>query len=269
MSIPNYSDKYKARAIIEPAGVIQERKKAGLHPSTPILSGAIICYDSALWKWINSLPDRVECDGWLKGSYLLPHNDTLILVIKAKGFGAPTAVMTLEELAAYGIAKIVNLGSAGGLQKDMKIGDIVICERAIRDEGTSHHYLPAEKYAHASKELTTDLVNELEKRSIRFRKGTSWTTDAVYRETIEELQEYRNEGVLTVEMEAAALFAVGAFRGVNVSSVFAISDMLTEEGWNQGYLGNEKLEGLKLIFEAALDTIAANNNIRKNREPYL
>jgi uridine phosphorylase len=256
MSIPNNPGKYNEKAVIEPAGVIQERKKAGLHPSTPIPSGAIICYDSALWKWICSMPGRIECDGWLKGSYLLQYNDSQILVLKAAGFGAPTAVMSLEELAAYGINKFINLGTAGGLQTNMNIGDIVVCERAIRDEGTSHHYLPEEKYAHASRELTAELVNAIEKRSIRFRNGTSWTTDAVYRETVEELLQYRSEGVLTVEMEAAALFAVGSFRKVSVSSVFSVSDILTEEGWNQGYHSEEKLDGLKQIFEAGLEAIS-------------
>ena len=241
--------------MIEPTGVIRERNKAGLQPSTPVPNGAIICYDSTLWKWISTLPNRIECDGWLKGSYLLPRNNSMILVSKAAGFGAPTAVMTLEELAAYGITKFINLGTAGGLQKDMKVGDMVVCEKAIRDEGTSHHYLPGEKYARAGKELTADLCTALEKRAIRFRKGISWTTDAAYRETIEELQKFRNEGVLTVEMEASALFAVGAFRGVSVSSVFTVSDILTEEGWKQGYHSEEKNEGLKWIFEAAEEVL--------------
>jgi uridine phosphorylase len=264
MSIPNNPGKYNEKAVIEPAGVIQERKKAGLHPSTPVPSGAIICYDSALWKWICSMPGHIECNGWLKGSYLLQYNDSQILVLKAAGYGAPTAVMSLEELAAYGINKFINLGTAGGLQKNMNIGDIVVCERAIRDEGTSHHYLPDEKYAHASNELTAELVHVIEKRCIRFRKGTSWTTDAVYRETVKELQQYRSEGVLTVEMEAAALFAVGSFRKVSVSSVFSVSDILTEEGWNQGYHSEEKLDGLKQIFEAALEAITINKNTGNN-----
>jgi len=265
MSIPNNTEKYNGKAVIEPAGVIQERKKAGLHPSIQVPSGAIICYDSSLWQWVSLLPGRIECDGWLKYSYLLQHNDSQILIIKAAGFGAPTAVMSLEELAAYGINKFINLGTAGGLQKNMSVGDIVVCERAIRDEGTSHHYLPDEKYAYASKELTADLVSAIEKRDIRFRKGTSWTTDAVYRETVEELQQYRGEGVLTVEMEAAALFAVGSFRKVSVSSVFSVSDILTEEGWNQGYHSEEKLDGLKQIFEAALEAITINKSNLKAR----
>ena len=260
MSIPNHKEKLNAKAIIEPKGVIEERRKIGLHPSTEIPEGAIICYDSSLWNWIGTLLTRVECDGWLKGSFLLPHRNSWILVSKAVGFGAPTAVMTLEELAAYGIKKFINLGTAGGLQKDMNVGDIVVCDKAIRDEGTSHHYLADEKYALASQRLTTKLSEAIKKKGIVFKKGSSWTTDALYRETLEELLQYRNEGVLTVEMEAAALFAVGIYRKVKVSSVFAISDILTEEGWKQGYRSEKKLESLKLIFEAALETVTRDFN---------
>lgn len=256
MSIPNKSNKYKVKAIIEPTGVIEERRKIGLHPTTPVPAGAIVCYDNALWKWISQLPNRIDCDGWLKGSYLLKNNDSHILVIKAVGYGAPTAVMTFEELVAYGITKFVNLGSAGGLQKNMKIGDLIVCDRAIRDEGTSYHYLPDEKYADASEELTANLCEVIKKKGIPFVKGSSWTIDALYRETIEELQQYREEGVLTVEMEAAALFAVGTYRNVSVSSVFTVSDLLTEDGWRQGYLSEEKLDGLKQIFDAALEMLS-------------
>jgi uridine phosphorylase len=258
MSKPNKARKYGDKAVIEPARVIQERKKIGLHPSCPVPAGAIMCYDTAFWQWVCAGPGYVECDGWLKGAYLVPYKDSRILVLKVPGFGAPTAVMTLEELAAFGIKKFVNLGTAGGLQLNMNIGDIVICDRAIRDEGTSHHYLPVEKYAFSSPELTENLCAAFERKGIQYCKGTSWTTDAPYRETIEELRQYCSDGVVTVEMEVSALFAVGAYRGVDVSSVFVISDILLEEDWNQGYHSAEKLEGLKKIFEVALEMIAIN-----------
>jgi len=70
---------------------------------------------------------------------------------------------------------------------------------------------------------------------------------------------YCSDGVATVEMEASALFAVGAYRGVSVSAIFVISDILSEEDWNQGYHSAEKLEGLKQIFEVALEMIAINS----------
>ena len=257
MSVPTTTGKHASKAVIEPATVIQERKASGLAPSGPVPDGAIICYDAALWQWVGTLPGRVACDGWLQGAHLLPHADRWVLAMKAAGWGAPTAVMTLEELIASGITKFVSLGAAGALQESLNIGDIVVCERAIRDEGTSYHYLPDAKYAAACPELTAALVTALKNQSIPFRTGTSWTTDAPYRETIEELRLYRAEGVATVEMEAAALFAVGAFRGVSVSSVFAVSDRLSEEGWAQGYHSEEKVAGLKRIFEVALQTVAA------------
>ena len=254
--MPNKARKHGDEAVVEPARVIQERKKAGLHPSCSVPSGAILCYDTAFWQWLCASPGYVECDGWLEGAYLVPCNASWTLVLKVPGFGAPTAVMTLEELAAFGIKQFVNLGTAGGLQPNMSVGDIVICDRAIRDEGTSHHYLPVRKYALSCPELTEKLCRVFDKKGIRYSKGTSWTTDAPYRETVEELRQYSSDGVATVEMEIAALFAVGAYRGVSVSSVFVISDILSEEDWNQGYHSAEKLEGLKTIFEVALETMA-------------
>ena len=196
----------------------------------------------------------------------MPFRDSRILVSRVPGFGAPTAVMTLEELAAYGIKQFVNLGTAGGLQQDLSIGDIVVCDRAIRDEGTSFHYLPAEKYAHSCPDLTEKLCTAFERRGTQYRKGSSWTTDAPYRETVEALRQYRADGVATVEMEASALFAVGAHRGVCVSAAFAVSDILSEEDWIQGYHSAEKLESLKQIFEVALEAIAINSSNKQKKE---
>jgi len=266
MSFPNLSGKHEGKAVIEPSKVIEERRKLGLHPSLPIIDGAILCYDAALWKWVGTLPDQVAGEGWLSGACLLPHADRRILAMKVAGWGAPTAVMALEELIASGISKVVSLGAAGALQEEMNVGDIVVCDRAIRDEGTSHHYLPDSKYASACPELTAALCATMEAQSIPFRKGTSWTTDAPYRETVEELQRYRSEGVTTVEMEAAALFTVGVYRGVSVSSIFTISDCLSEDGWDQAYHGGEKVEGLKRIFEATIETMATRHEATKRTD---
>jgi uridine phosphorylase len=248
MSMPNKVRKYGDKAIIEPARVIQERKKIGLHPSCPLPAGAIMCYDTAFWEWVCAGPGYVEGDGWLAGAYLVPYKASQILILKVPGFGAPTAVMTLEELAAFGIKRIVNLGTAGGLQQSMNVGDIVVCDRAIRDEGTSHHYLPVEKYALPCPELTENLCAAFERKRLPY-----------CRETIEEVRQYCADGVATVEMETSALLAVGAYRGVSVSALFVISDILSEEDWNQGYHSEEKLEGLKKTFVVALESMAIDS----------
>jgi uridine phosphorylase len=260
MSVPNTPGKLDSKAVIDPARVLHERKKDGQHPSCSIPDGVIVCYDTALWQWICTHPDRVDCDGWLTGSHLLPCAERRILITKAAGVGAPTAAMTLEELIAFGITQFVSLGAAGGLQKSLRIGDIVVCDRAIRDEGTSHHYLPAAKYAHACPTLTAGLIAAINANEIPASTGTTWTTDAPYRETVEELRAYRAEGVATVEMEAAAVFAVGEYRGVSVSSIFTISDVLSDEGWDQGYETEEMSGSMKQIFQIALETIAARSN---------
>jgi uridine phosphorylase len=260
MSVPNLPEKLGGKAVLGAAHVNEERRLHGLWPSGSLPSGAILCYDPMLWARVSLLPSRVACDGWLEGAYLLPVADRWVLSMKATGVGAPTAVMTLEELIDAGITRLVNLGTAGALQQDLAIGDIVVCERAIRDEGTSHHYLADAKYAHASPTLTAGLCVALEAAGLSFRKGTSWTTDAPYRETVEELRHYRAEGVATVEMEAAALFAVGEYRGASVSSILTISDKVTEEGWSQAFR-TEAIQGfLMRIFDVALQTIASDGN---------
>jgi uridine phosphorylase len=260
MSMPNSARKYGDEAVIEPSRVIQERRKIGLQPSCPVPAGAILCYDAAFWQWVCAGPGYVECDGWLAGSYLVPRSGLWILVMRVPGFGAPTAVMTLEELAAFGIKKFVNLGTAGGLQQSLNAGDVVVCDRAIRDEGTSFHYLPVEEYAVPCPGLTENLCAAFERRDVQYRKGASWTTDAPYRETVDQLRRYRAAGVVTVEMEISALFTVGAYRGVGVSSALVISDLLSEESWHQAYHSAEKLEGLKRTFEVALEAIAMNSS---------
>jgi nucleoside phosphorylase len=178
MSMPDKARKYGVQAVIEPARVIQERKEIGLHPSGPVPAGAIMCYDTAFWQWVCAGSGNVECDGWLKGAYLVPHRDAQVLVLKVPGFGAPTAVMTLEELIAFGINRFVNLGTAGGLQAELSVGDLVICDRAIRDEGTSHHYVPFEKYAYSCPGLTENLRAAAERQGRTYRKSACGSREA-------------------------------------------------------------------------------------------
>ena len=93
------------------------------------------------------------------------------------------AVIVLEELAMTGVKRFMSIGTAGTLQKRIKAGDLVVCDRAICDEGTSHHYREHSKYAHASEEMTAGIIASLKKRRRKYVVGTSWTIDAPFRET--------------------------------------------------------------------------------------
>ena len=115
----------------------------------------------------------------------------------------------------------------------------------------SHHYLPPAKLATAPTELTAALGAAMTAAGLQFRRGVSWTIDAPYRETVAEVRHYQAEGVLCVEMEAAALFAVGQVRGLQVASAFVISDSLADLVWDPQFHGPEVKAGLTALYEAA------------------
>lgn len=152
-------------------------------------------------------------------------------VVHVEGPGAPYATIVVEELAALGARTFVMVGIAGSLQPDLRVGSFVLCDRALRDEGTSHHYVRAARFAHPSAELNRRLATFLRRKGIDFRRGATWTIDAPYRETVPEVRRYRKEGILTVEMEASAVFAVARYLGCQAAGIFVVSDHLDERGW--------------------------------------
>jgi uridine phosphorylase len=174
------------------------------------------------------------------------------------GVGSPSTAMVLEMLIALGCRQVLNIGMCGGLQPDMAVGAIAVGTSAVRDEGVSHHYLAPARFAEPSRELTSRLVDELERRSLPYRCGPTWTIDAVFRETVAETIHYRDEGVLTVEMEAAAVYAVSAFRGVEAAGAFVIADILHPEGWQmEGLWAADARESLNALAEASIATLAS------------
>ena len=154
-----------------------------------------------------------------------------VAVTVLEGPGAPYAGIATEELAALGARRFVIVGIAGSLQPHVRVGGIVLCTRALRDEGTSHHYLPSGRFAKPSPRLTEDLRRALAREGTPFVAGPTWTIDAPYRETVAEIRRYRSEGILTVEMEASAVFAIARLRACESAAVFVISDHLDDQGW--------------------------------------
>lgn len=154
------------------------------------------------------------------------HNKFLLFKL---AMGAPLTAATVHELTFFGIKKFLIVGTAGALSKKLRMEDLIICSKAVRDEGTSHHYIPNSLYSYPNKGLTQKLANAIRKSGIKFKTGPSWTIDAPYAETRQEIEHYRKKGILTVEMEAAALFAVAKKTKTEAAAIFAISDILAEE----------------------------------------
>jgi len=174
------------------------------------------------------------------------------------GLGAPAAALALEELAGLGIKSFVAVGSAGGLQRKMRLGEYVLCSHAVREEGTSYHYAAPARFAYADAGLTKRLAEGMTKHKLAFRRGSSWTTDAPYRETRSKVRRYQKEGVLAVEMEASALFTVAEARGVKMSACFAISDLLGDLEWKPGFDSRELKAAWPPLLKAACEALAAS-----------
>lgn len=257
MAFPNLKGKHAHEAMVSPEETIAYAKRKRLCPRFKPPKSVIFCYQKRLLKRILKSHRTTKSEGafWFGELYLLDDTNGRVAVAANFGIGAPVVVTILEELIAWGVRRFVSIGTAGTLQKGLAIGDIVVCDRAIRDEGTSHHYLRPSKYSYASPAMTKTICGALEARKRKYTLGTSWTIDAPYRETVAEARHYQKEGVATVEMEASALFAVAAYRKVEMAALFTISDSLAEMEWKYDFHRRRVQKSLDIIFRTALEVL--------------
>jgi uridine phosphorylase len=261
VSFPNYADKHAHDAIISPEHVVAATRA---NPAIVVPDAAVLIYQRSLLEHLDVLDARLVTGypGNWRTLRVVERLGSVIGIVGPFGIGAPAAAAVLEELIALGVRRFINMGAAGSLQADSAFGDMVVCQAAIRDEGVSHHYLASEKFAYPSTSLTAELHDTIVARAHSPRPGVTWTIDAPYRETLAEARSYRDEGVLTVEMEAAALFAVAEYRGVDVACALAVSDhLLQQDRWMPGF-GTEELRfALVELLEASIDTLAAESRV--------
>ena len=154
------------------------------------------------------------------------------LALLHSGVGAPLSAGLLEEVIAMGCRAFIVCGGAGALRPEVTLGHFVVVESALRDEGTSHHYVAPSRYIPADPTATSILTETLVEHGVPFITGRTWTTDAPYRETPNKVAARRQEGCVTVEMEAAALAAVASFRGIPLAQILYGGDDLSGEAWD-------------------------------------
>lgn len=176
------------------------------------------------------------------------------LAVVHPGVGAPLAAGVIEELIARGCRAFVACGGAGVLVPDVTLGHVIVPTSAVRDEGTSYHYLAPSRTVTPSPEAVAAIVATLERHGVPHVEGATWTTDAIYRETRGKMQRRVDEGCLTVEMESAAFFAVAAFRGVTFGQLLYAGDDLSGDAWDaRGW--DEHAEGRELLFRLAAEAV--------------
>ena len=236
-------------------------RSAILEPRPPQLSvapptGAVICFfaDVLAAALVEGRLQEVGAMGSEIGRhpvYRMEHKGQSVLVFHP-GIGGPLAAGLLEEMIALGVKNFIVCGGCGVLDKAITAGHPVILTAAVRDEGTSYHYLPPGRLAQAGPHATAALQRVLERSGLEFRTGISWTTDAIYRETTGRRALRLAEGCSVVEMEAASFFAVAEFRGVELGQVVYGGDLVVPEGWD-GRSWHKRTDDRRMMFDLAAD----------------
>lgn len=185
--------------------------------------------------------------------YIVEDNGESICLVQAPA-GAPAAVQIMDWLIAYGVKKIISAGSCGVLT-DMPENAFLVPTKALRDEGTSYHYLPPSRFVELNKGVLSSMEKTLSRLGLPYTECTTWTTDGFFRETKEKVEYRKSEGCSVVEMECAALAACAAFRGVQFGQLLYTADSLANaDAYEARSWGADSLEkALMICLEIAKD----------------
>ncbi|NIQ38059.1 MAG: hypothetical protein GTN81_05670 [Proteobacteria bacterium] len=198
---------------------------------------AVVAFSRRLLDGLVHVTDGMRCEPWhgRNPSLFLATVGNRQVALTKSPYGAPGAVILLEELIAFGVKQTVFLGYCGSIHEKVGIGDIVLPTYAVREDGTSHHYLPQGARCQPDTVLFDRLKEGLRESGVSATAGPVWTTDALYRETDKKVRRYRGQGVLAVDMEISALFAVAEVRRVSVAALLLVSDCFSHKGWTPGF----------------------------------
>jgi uridine phosphorylase len=174
------------------------------------------------------------------------------LTVCFPGIGAPVAAAILEELIALGGRYFICCGGCGVLDGSIPAGQLLLPTEAVRDEGTSYKYQPSGRTSRPNPEAVLAIQEACRARGVGLRSGLTWTNDALFRETPEVIRRRREEGCISVEMEAAALFAVADFRGVVLGQILYAGDDVSGLEWNHRHWLHMS-EAREQLYELSLD----------------
>lgn len=241
-----------------------DAKEAVINPSSWISKMdnmpevAIACYSKTLF---DKIVEGAKCTilrednntSGIRTIYEIEYNGKKMALFKMS-VGAPAAVNDIEEIHAMGCNKFIVFGNCGVLDREIEDCSIIIPTEAIRDEGTSYHYIEPNKTIKVNKKYISEFKEVLSKFGYSYTEGITWTTDAFYRETRKKLESRVAMGAKCVEMEASALQAVADFREFDFFTFFYAGDNLDLPEWDQRSLsGDVKLDEKSRVALLALE----------------
>ena len=155
-------------------------------------------------------------------------------VLLTLGFvGCPACAGNLDAFNGAGIDKVMFCGGGGVLDRNIEVGQILVVEGAIRDEGFSYQYIPASRVIYADPETNEKITRYLDEHDVPYLTGLTWTTDAIFRETADRIARRREEGAKIVEMEQAGCLAVAKFRSFAYGALIYGGDDVSGDEWSK------------------------------------
>ena len=177
--------------------------------------------------------------------------------VQATGMGCPSAAIVVEELVQLGVKRLLRIGTCGGLQPDLALGDLLVAISAVPADATAMHYVGGEPHAPtADWELVHGAVHAAKELGRRVRVGPIVSSDVFYDPDPERARRWSERGILGVEMEAAVLFTLGALRKVQAGCLLTVSDVIVEGGFTR--ISDADLRAaVDQMTELALTTVTA------------
>ena len=188
--------------------------------------------------------------------YIINYKGTDIAVYHSV-VGAPACVANFEDIQVYGIKNLLLVGSCGCLDDKLEDCSIILPTAALRDEGTSYHYVKASDEIKLDKKSVACVESVIKGMGLHYHKGKTWTTDAVYRETKTKVERRKKQGAITVEMECSAMAAVCKFRKINFAQIFYGADSLAKEEYDPRSLIEENISEKGKMIPIALECAVA------------
>lgn len=225
-------------SIFTPESLLHQARRQKNLRDTSVPDACVLDPDGDLVRYLLE-NDQAEQDptwpGYHTDLYRFEHEGEIYGII-GHAVGAPFAVLVAEQLFASGCEFLVSITSSGQIQQPDDPPYFVLIERALRDEGTSFHYRPPSKYANLDPTLCDQVTEACNQLPLQVHTGATWTTDAPFRETKTAIQQAQSEGILAVEMEAAALYTFATVREQPVVCFAHVTNQMghAEEDFEKG-----------------------------------
>lgn len=241
--------------ILTPHELLAYRRKTGTLQDFPPPETVIFAPQKSLADYVRRKYWTKKIKGFMGEFYLLKKFSGKIALSTGFGIGSPVIAGLTDEFAALGVKRFVLIGMAGGLQEKLSAGDVVLSTRVVRGEGTTRHYLPQSETVETSPEICRRVADILSSKKISFSEGTTWTTDAPFRELRRDVLAHEERGVLAVDMEAAGVLGVAASYGLEGFAAFSIADQLSGGVWRMSTDLRRAQASLGILFEAVCEAL--------------